>query len=825
MSEVAAELPCRRPELVVVPAGETGRYVVKDPRVSSYFQIGEEECFLLSQLDGQQSAVGICAAFAVRFGEALAPEELDEFLTTARAQGFLTAEKGTGPICRDGPPGASHKLDLSPFPQPARAGPRRFTWKSILYWRINLFDPDRLFNWLEPKVRFFWTPAFVVLSAGSILAAAAVVWFDRQSLAASFLGALRWETAVLAWVVLFGFATLHEFGHGLTCKHHGGEVHELGFLMLLLMPCFYCNVSDAWMFREKSKRMWVTFAGAYFELFLWSLGVFAWRLTEPATLPHYLAFVVLSASGLDTLFNFNPLIKLDGYYLLSDWLEVPNLHERGHTYAKGQLRRLLWGAPRPAGERRGRLLLGFGLASWLYSVVFLALMFVAMIALLGRDWGWLGAIAVASVGCLSLWGLFRGIAGGEVRKMIFTRHKRAVTWLVGLGGLVAVSALVQMEDRAGASFRLRPADRAELRAEVAGFVREVYCDQGERVSPSTMVVRIEVPDLDSRLVEKREEVREARARLRLLEIGPRPEEVAQQRERVAREKAWRDLSQTDLAQAREALQAELARLDKQIEQDQAELAAAEDGWNRANELQGKDALSAEQYVEAQRRYRVAEAMLGHAQFQKRHREILGTREAIAGLDAQAELARREKDLAEAEAALKLLEAGSRPEEIEAQQARMGRLEQELRWLESRQGKLQVASRVGGVIVTPRLKDKLGQYVHEGDLIGVVEEPAILVAEILLGEHDASRVRPGQAIRLKARALPLETLDAVVERIAPAAEKEETKTNVIVYCRLTDPPADLRPGMTGYARIYTGRRSLAAVLIHRVRRYVRTEFWW
>ena len=278
-----------------------------------------------------------------------------------------------------------------PSPRPRRAAPR--TWQSILYWRINLFDPERLFTWLEPKIRFFWTRAFLVLSAASIVLAAAVVWFDRQEFAGSLVSALRWEMAVLTWLVLFGVTTAHEFAHGLTCKHYGGEVREVGFLMLLLMPCFYCNVSDAWMFREKSKRLWVTFAGAYFELFVWSLGVFAWRLAQPGTVPHDLAFVLLSASGLATLFNFNPLIKLDGYYLLSDWLEVPNLHERALEYTKGQLRRLLWGAPGPAEERRGRLLLGFGLVSWLYSLAFLALMLWALVGILGRDWGWLGRSA------------------------------------------------------------------------------------------------------------------------------------------------------------------------------------------------------------------------------------------------------------------------------------------------------------------------------------------------------------------------------------------------------------------------------------------------
>jgi hypothetical protein len=85
-----------------------------------------------------------------------------------------------------------------------------------------------------------------------------LVWANRQGLAHSLLNSSRWETAVLAWVVLLFVTMCHEFAHGLTCKHYGGEVHEVGFLLIFFMPCFYCNVSDAWLFKEESKRLWVT---------------------------------------------------------------------------------------------------------------------------------------------------------------------------------------------------------------------------------------------------------------------------------------------------------------------------------------------------------------------------------------------------------------------------------------------------------------------------------------------------------------------------------------------------------------------------------------
>jgi multidrug resistance efflux pump len=815
MPDLATLLPARRPELVVRPLGERGQYVIKDPDTGAYYHLGDEEHFLLTQLDGRRGAEAVRAAFAERFGQPLTDEELQEFLELARARGLLQEE-------RQGDKGARRQdRQTRPRALPSEPGAAPLGLR-LLFWRKSLFDPDRLFTRLAPRLWFFWTPAFLVLSAGCIVLAAALLWANRQGLATSFLSSLRWETALLAWLALLFVTTCHEFAHGLTCKRYGGEVHEIGFLMIFFMPCFYCNVSDAWLFKEKSKRLWVMFAGGYFELFLWALAVFAWRLTAPDSLVNYLAFVVLSACGVQTLFNFNPLLKLDGYYLLSDWLEVPNLQQRSAAHVKGWLRRLLWGAPRPEPEPGGRFLLLYGLVSWLYSLGFLLGSLLVLTHVLGSRWGLLGLAAAALLALLSLRGLLHGVTAGEVRTMILRRHKRAVVWALLLGGVPAALFLTQVEDRAGGPFQVRPAVRAELRAPVAGFVQAVPYDEGSPVAPGAVVVQLEVPDLPSRTAQKRAEVREAQAGLRLLEEGPRPREVVEQRHRVERAAAWRDLARQDLAHAREALEKELARLEKQVGEHGAELDCAEASLDRARRLRGGRTamvISAEEYAEVEKRCRVCRAQVEESRAQHEARRALGTQEA------EAELARREKELADAQAALALLEAGSRPEEVEAGRARLDRLREELRYLDGLPEKVQVRSPVGGLITTPHLREKVGQYVREGDLIGVVEDPGGLEAEVALAEQEVARVRPGQAVELKARALPFETFPASVDRVAPAAEHGQAQSTVTVTCRLGEHPADLRPGMTGYARIYTGRRSLGEVLVERVLRYVRTEFWW
>src|SRR4030095_14687509 len=133
---------------------------------------------------------------------------------------------------------------------------------------------------------------------------------------------------LLIWPVAFVVTTIHEFSHGLTCCHYGGKVHEVGFMLIYFSPAFYCDVSDSYMFPKRTHRMAVALAGGFAQLTLWGACTIIWRITDSSAFINQLALIVVVFSGLQTLFNFNPLIKLDGYYMLSDFLEIPNLRSK-----------------------------------------------------------------------------------------------------------------------------------------------------------------------------------------------------------------------------------------------------------------------------------------------------------------------------------------------------------------------------------------------------------------------------------------------------------------------------------------------------------------
>jgi multidrug resistance efflux pump len=760
----ARVLPARRCDLVIRPYGDDGTHVVKDPLAREYFSLGPQEAFLLIGLDGHARAEALAAAFERRFGEVLSAQDIDDFVEVARASGLIDDDErdygdrvdNDGGIPTDAAQSqsafpaavaisAAHARERGPrntadaaatiagvdaappheSPPPAlRAKSAKTAGKprqSLLYWRRSLFDPDRLFDRLEPWLRFVWTRTFLLISATAIVVAAAVTWTNRHEIISAFTG-WDWRVLTLVWLTLCLTTTLHEFAHGLTCKHYGGEVREVGFLLMFFIPCFYCNVSDAWLFRDRSKRLLVTFAGGYCDVCLWAIGVFVWRLTAQETLPNYLAWMVLSVCGARTFFNLNPLLKLDGYYLLSDAAGIPNLRERAFGALAGRVRWLLWGAARPAPEPRGGFLAAYGATAWLYSLAFLLLMFAALTRFAGTRWGAAGAVAAVVLGGMVTRPLFRNFSFGEAGVMVRTRRARTIAWLCAAAAVLAGAFLIPINDRVSGPFEVRSVGRREVRAPVAGFVRAIAVREGDGVRAGTMLAEIEVTGLPERLLQKRAELAEAESKLAFAAAGSRTP-----------------------------------------------------SQNSGREL--------------------------HI------------------VSAERELAR----------------------------ATVTRVAAELAELEARERRQRICSQTDGLIVTPHLAEQVGRFLQEGELLCTIEAEPGRETEVALSEQDVARVSPGQPVEVKVRALPFGTVHGVVISVGaatattigaaaagaaaperppgePAHPANTGPSTITVYCRLSDVPPELRPGMTGDARITCGRRPVGEVYATRLMRYVRAEWW-
>jgi putative peptide zinc metalloprotease protein len=751
-------IPALRPELVVRSMGAHGPYIVKDPAAGDFYQLGEEEHFLLTQLDGTRSAETIGGAFAERFGESLSQRELEEFVEMARIRGFLQ-DQLRGQDQSGTANGNSACLLQAPEPRRSR--------QSVLYWRKSLWDPDRLFTWLAPKLKFLWTRGFLVFSAAAILLAVATFWANRSDITNSFTRALRWETAVVTWAALVVVTTLHESAHGLTCKRYGGQVHEIGFLLLFFQPAFYCNVSDAWLFPEKSKRLWVTFAGAYCELCVWALATLTWRVTDPDSAVNYVALVVMAITGVVSLFNLNPLIKLDGYYLLSDWLELPNLRRRALGYLGIRFRKL-WGSTvqhvRDNSARDRRIYWAYGLLAWAYSVWLLnAIVWHVGGALVRRyqGWGFIGfSVLLGLIFRRPLINLLRApVAQVTTSTKVRLWLKRFVLLCI-LGAGAAALFLWRTELRNAGSFVVRPVHNADVRAELDGIIQEIRVDQGDSVKQGAPIATLSDRDYRAELRKTKAEVEEKQARLNLLKLGVRPEEI------------------------------EIARTFQ---------AKAEARLNYATNLLEMD------------RVLFSEKLISKREFEQ-------TREDVSI---------RTKEVQETKDKLKLLLAGSRQEEIDATAAELSRLQVQQHYLEDQLQLLNVASPIDGIITTHKLKNKVGQAVKKGDLIATVHAMQTVTAEIAIPEKEIADVKLGQRVVLKAQAYPLAHFEGQVTSIAPVVTdpvEGRTERSVLVTTELDNNLLLLKPEMTGHAKIYCGERPMIDIVMRRLIRFVRVEFW-
>src|ERR1051325_568387 len=217
-------------------------------------------------------------------------------------------------------------------------------WLSPLSWRFSALDPERVLRALSPVV----LPAFSIVGAlvwlavvGTALFLAAGHWKD---LTTNFVRRLLMpQNAALLWLVFPGVKLVHEFGHAFAVKAFGGEVHDMGVMMLVVTPVPYVDASAASAFRSKWHRAVVGLAWMGVELFLAAFALFTWLAVEPGALRTLCYNVILVAGVSTVLFNANPLLRYDGYYVLSDLIEIPNLYTRSRAWLSYATERWLFG--------------------------------------------------------------------------------------------------------------------------------------------------------------------------------------------------------------------------------------------------------------------------------------------------------------------------------------------------------------------------------------------------------------------------------------------------------------------------------------------------
>jgi putative peptide zinc metalloprotease protein len=492
--------PKLRDDLTLVEQTYRGEqsFILKDPTTRKYFRFRPVEVNVIRQFDGTRSATEI-AEELVAAGLRVSTAAVEGFANKLKTMGLLERTLGERSVLMMERLRAQRRQRLA-------TGPFK---GDILRLRWSVGDPDHFMDRTIPYIRWMFTRRFllasVVLFAGYLLVLAAK-W---PELMAAF-GDLyhfrysAWELLVF-WSTTIVIIVIHELGHGYTCKHFGGQVHEIGAMLLYFEPAFFCNVNDAWTFPELKARLWVTAAGSWIQLVAASLAAIVWWAAEPDTLVSHIALSAVLFGGITTVvMNANPLIPLDGYFALSDYLEVPNLRQRAFAHlgwlVKTRVIRLEVPAP-PADEREQRIFI-------VYAVLAAAYITSIMLVVAGTAYGWLdGALGLAGgvLFAIAVWLMTRQairsaaqtIAAGwrELRARIDTGPLRD-RLLAGAAVVAVLGAVVPRPITVTGQFAVAPALSLPLTAPDSGLVSRVYVREGTRVEAGMPVVELRDLDLE-----------------------------------------------------------------------------------------------------------------------------------------------------------------------------------------------------------------------------------------------------------------------------------------------------------------------------------------
>lgn len=478
-------------------------YVLQDPSSNRQHRFNKIAYYLITQMDGQRTVADIWNN---------ANETLEDDAPTQDEIIQLLGELHTADVMQsDIPPDTSELFQ--------RQEKHRAKWKQRLTnpfaLRFPLVDPDNFLKRWQHLVQPFICRlglAIWLLIVGSAFVLAVLNWPELTRNMADRL--LKPENLLILWLVYPLVKLLHELAHAFATKIWGGEVHEMGIMLLALTPIPYVEASSSATFPEKRRRMAVAAAGMGMELLVASLALFLWLNIESGRVST-VAYNVMLIGGISTLlFNGNPLLRFDGYYILADWLEIPNLAQRSTRYLGYLLQRYVFGlegARSPvteAGERPWFVI--YGIAAFCYRMFVLG----ALALFVSTKFFFIGVV-------IALWALFTQIIlpafrnSSRLYNSIGGRRRRK-RFVLATAGMVAATAvflfIVPTPQRTKAEGVVSLPEQTRLRAGTDCFITELLIPDGSMVEAGDDLIRCEDPYLESELDVLEANLEEARAR-------------------------------------------------------------------------------------------------------------------------------------------------------------------------------------------------------------------------------------------------------------------------------------------------------------------------
>jgi putative peptide zinc metalloprotease protein len=495
-------LPAFRADLEIFPRARHGKpleYFIRNPERQTVMQMGEAEFFLCQELDGRTDAEGARARYEEEFRRPLPPEELETFVQQLSHLGFLDA-----------------------VPPRQRTLPEIFNPEDLLpVARLGIARGGRALGWLARHAGWMYSrPALVAETATIALGLFfALFWFGAYSSAIFE----HWDLPFIVLGVVFSSVVVYSgrsIVQGVTCRRYGADVAAVGVtLMYYALPWVFCDYRDVIWLRDKDKRLRVIASGIFYQLFVWGFATVAWWLTEPG-LANTVWLSLSVVSGLNLLvFNANPLVTLDGYFLLMTWLEIPRLRERSlavfGSWITGRP------VPEPLTRREWRGMCLYGALACVYATAHAVLFLYAVGSTLTEQFLGAGAVATLFVAC---WIFQRPIARflgrrHVVRVLLAQEGSTRKTWLWRLlvVAVVVILLVLPYPYETGGPFTILAQTRTEVHVEVDGArVIRVLVKDGDFVQPGQVLGLLDPREYERNVLSTEASLDQAQAKLLLM---------------------------------------------------------------------------------------------------------------------------------------------------------------------------------------------------------------------------------------------------------------------------------------------------------------------